>query len=177
MESADFQQLALGIAPNAAAVANYCDHVEHNEAAETSWVLDAASELSRLALQFAQDAKVDLVELYSERLRMIEARNVLAQPGGFAGWEAALTAQSWRDLQLVQIEHDRCYHPDVFGLAKTEQLRHYAFHLAKIVGAFADAADPEELIQRRLPDVLLFAMKLQTVMGERLGEEPLPRPQ
>lgn len=177
MASADFKQFALALAPNAAAVANYCDHVEHNEAAETSWVLDAASELSRLALRFAQDAKVDLVELYSERLRTIEARNVLARPGGFDGREAVLTARSWRELQLVQVEHDRCYHPDVFGLARTDQLRHYAFHLAKIVGAFADAADPEELMQRRLPDVLLFAMKLQTAMGERLGEEPLPRPQ
>jgi hypothetical protein len=177
VETADFQRFALAVAPNAAAVANYCDHVEHNEATEASWVLDAASELSRVALRFAQDAEVDLVDLYSERLHMIEARNVLARPGGFDGREAALSAQSWRELQLVQIEHDRCYHPDVFGLAKTEQLRHYAFHLAKIVGAFADAADPEELMQRRLPDVLLFAMKLQTVMGERLGEEPLPRTQ
>lgn len=177
MESADFQQFALTLAPNAAAVANYCDHVEHNEAAETSWVLDAASELWRLALRFAQDAKLDLVELYSQRLAMIEDRNVLARRGGFDGRRAALTARSWRELQLVQIEHDRCYHPDVFGLAKMDQLRHYAFHLAKIVGAFAGAANSEELMSRRLPDVLLFAIKLQTVMGERLGEDPLPRPQ
>jgi hypothetical protein len=177
MESVDFQQFALALAPKGAAVANYCDHVEHNETAEPSWVVDAASELSRAAFHFAQDAKADLVELYSDRLGMIEARNVLAGPGGFSGREAALKARSWRELQLVQIDHDRYYHPDVFGLAKTDQLRHYAFHLAKIVGAFADAADPEELMKRRLPDVLLFAIKLQTVMGERLSEERLPRPQ
>ena len=54
------------------------------------------------------------------------------------------------------------------------ELRHYAFHLAKIVGAFADAANPDELINRRLPDVLLFAIKLRTAMGKRLSDEPLP---
>jgi hypothetical protein len=98
---------------------------------------------------------------------------VLAQPGGFDGHAAALAAETWRDLQLVQIDHDRRYHADVFGLAKAEQLRHYALHLAKIVGAFAEAADYAELINRRLPDVLLFAIKLQTVMGKRLSDEPL----
>lgn len=172
-DSSRFEQFALALAPNAAAVANYCDHVEHNESAETRWVLDAATELSRLALQFAQEAEVDLVELYAERLGMIEGRNVLVRPGGFDGREAAVAAQSWRALQLVQIEHDRCYHPDVFGLAKVDQLRHYAFHLAKLVGAFADAVDTEELMRRRLPDVLLFAMKLQTLMGVQLSDEPL----
>lgn len=169
-----FGQLALAIAPSAAAVANYCDHVEHNETAETRWVVDAASELSRLAFQFAQEANVDLVDLYAERLGMIEAGNVLVRPNGFDGRAAVLAAASWRDLQLAQIEHDRCYHPDVFGLAKTEQLRHYAFHLAKIVGAFADVAGTEALPKRRLPDVLLFAIKLHTVMGKRLSDEELP---
>lgn len=174
VNSERFRQLALSIAPSAAAVANYCDHVEHNETAETRWVVDAATELSQLAFQFAQEAHVDLVEIYSERLGMIEAGNVLARPDGFDGRAAVLASESWRDLQLAQIEHDRCYHPDVFGLPKTEQLRHYAFHLAKIVGAFADAANTEALLRRRLPDVLLFAIKLHTVMGKRLSDEQLP---
>jgi hypothetical protein len=174
MDSGQFERFALAAAPKAAAVANYCDHVEHNEAAETGWVLDAGSDLSRLAFEFAHAAGVDLLRLYAERLGAIESGNVIARPGGFDGRAAALAAASWRELQLVQVEHDRSYHPDVFGLARTEQLRHYAFHLAKIVGAFADAANPDELINRRLPDLLLFAIKLQTVMGKRLGDEPLP---
>lgn len=173
-DSERFRRFALAAAPKAAAVANYCDHIEHNEVAETGWVIEAGSELSRLALQFAQDATVDLIELYAERLGTIEAGNVLARSGGLDGRTAALSASTWRELQLVQVDHDRCYHPDVFGLAKTDQLRHYAFHLAKIVGAFADATDTEELMRRRLPDVLLFAIKLHTVMGERLSDEPLP---
>jgi hypothetical protein len=168
-----FRRFALAAAPRAAAVANYCDHVEHNETAETNWILDAGSELMSLAFEFANNAGIDLLELYAERLRTIEAGNVLARPDGFDGQAAARSAATWRDLQLVQVEHDRCYHPDVFGLARTEQLRHYAFHLAKIVGAFADGANPEELMNRRLPDVLLFAVKLHTVMGKRLSDEPL----
>jgi hypothetical protein len=174
MDGGQFQRFALTAAPTAAAVANYCDHVEHNEPAETSWVLDAGDELARLAFEFAHAAGLDLLELYAERLGAIEARNVLAHPDGPDGRTAALAAATWSDLQLVQVEHDRYYHPDVFGLARTEQLRHYAFHLAKVVGAFAEPAEPEDLISRRLPDVLLFAIKLQTVMGRRLAEEPLP---
>jgi hypothetical protein len=174
VDSDQFQRFALAAAPEAAAVANYCDHVEHNEAAETGWVLDASSDLSRLAFEFAYAAGVDLLRLYAERLGAIELGNVVARPGGFDGRAAALAATSWRELQLVQVEHDRFYHPDVFGLARTEQLRHYAFHLAKIVGAFADAANPDELINRRLPDVLLFSIKLRTAMGKRLSDEPLP---
>jgi hypothetical protein len=46
--------------------------------------------------------------------------------------------------------------------------------LSKIVGSFAKPADPDELINRRLPDVLLFAIKLHTLMGRHLGDEPLP---
>jgi hypothetical protein len=170
-----FRSFAIAAAPPAAAVANYCDHVEHNEVAETDWVVAAARELTRLASEFADAAGLDLIHLYAERLGAIEARNVLVRPGGFDGHASALAAETWRELQLVQVEHDRNYHADVIGLAKMEQLRHYALHLTKIVGAFAAAADTDELSKRRLPDTLLFAIKLQTVMGKRLSDEPLPR--
>jgi hypothetical protein len=173
--SDDIRSFALATAPLAAAVANYCDHVEHNESAETTWVIDAGEQLGQLALRFAQASDLDVVDLYAERLGAIEARNVLAKPGSFDGRKAALAAATWRDLQLVQAEHDRLYHPDVNGLAKVEQLRHYAFHLAKLVGAFAEARDEDALINRRLPDALLFAIKLRTVMGTHLPDDSLPR--
>src|SRR6266511_3508815 len=131
-----FQQLALALAPSAAAVANYCDHVEHNESADTRWVTEAADDLQRHALRLAHEADIDLIEAYAERLRAIERRNPLSRLESFDGRSAALAAATWRDLQLVQIEHDCQYHPDVTGLAKIEQLRHYALHLMKIVGAF-----------------------------------------
>jgi len=175
MTAHNFRGFALALAPPTAVVANYCDHTEHNEVADTQWVTGAADELRRLVVDFAADAGVDLVELYAERLAAIEGRNVLARPGGYDGHAAALEAETWRGLQVVQVDHDRYYHADVVGLAKAEQLRHYALHLSKIVGAFAEAHDVEELVKRRLPDTLLFSLKLHTVMGNRLPDERVAR--
>lgn len=173
---APFQEFALRLAPQAAAVANYCDHIEHNEIADRGWVLEAGEHLRRLACELATRPGLSPIDLYAERLGEIEARNVLVHPGSYDGHRAALEARTWRDLQLVQVEHDRHYHPDVLGMAKDQQLRHYALHLAKAVGAFAEPRDQQELLHRRLPDVLLFAIKLSTVMGARLPDEVLPRP-
>jgi hypothetical protein len=170
-----FQRFALAAAPHVASVANYCDHAEHNEVVDSTWVTEAGEALARLALELATECGVDLVDAYAERLAVIEARNVLDGPGGFDGRASARAAETWRELQLVQVEHDRHYHPDVIGMSRLDQLRHYAFHLAKIVGAFAPPDDADDLLNRRLPDTLLFAIKLRTVMGQRLADEPLPR--
>ena len=174
MTESYFHDFALQAAPQAAAVANYCDHVEHNEVVYTSWVTSAGEALRTLALDFAAAHSLDVLALYAARLHAIEARNVLSHEASFDGCAAAEGATTWRQLQLVQAEHDRYYHPDVVGLKKLDQLRHYALHLAKIVGAFAGAQDAEELINRRLPDTLLFAIKLHTVMGQALADEALP---
>src|SRR5262245_4498279 len=115
------QALALKIAPIAAAVSNYCDHVEHNETAESVWVIGGGESLASNALAFAKAAGHDLVQLYAARLASIESRNVLQEPNGFNGRDAALAATTWRELQLVQCEHDRWYHPDVVGLSRFEQ--------------------------------------------------------
>jgi hypothetical protein len=125
----------------------------------------------------ADHENLDLRVLSAARLRAIEARNPLAHPGAFDGGVAAEQALTWRALQLVQAEHDRFYHADVVGLAKLDQLRHYALHLAKLAGAMAraarDSGAAEDFRSRRLADVLLFGIKLSTVSGERLAETPL----
>ncbi|MGA2163945.1 MAG: hypothetical protein ABSH36_05700 [Solirubrobacteraceae bacterium] len=174
MTDGAFQDFALRLAPFAASVANYCDHVEHNESANRAWVTDPAASLRDAASELAASARLSIIELYAERLGEIEARNVAARPGGHDGHHAALQARTWRDIQLVQIDHDRHYHPDVVGMPKLDQLRHCALHLAKIVGAFAEPREHQELLNRRLPDILLFGVKLATVMGVRLADEPLP---
>jgi hypothetical protein len=174
MTSDQLQAFALRLAPLAASVANYCDHVEHNEPAERAWVTGPAQELRDTASELAADAALSIVELYAERLAEIEARNIASRPGGYDGHRASINARSWRELQLVQLDHDRYYHPDVAGMAKLDQLRHCALHLAKIVGAFAKPREQDELLRKRLPDVLLFAIKLATITGLRLPEEPLP---
>jgi hypothetical protein len=168
-----FRRAALAAAPAAAQVANYCDHAEHLEEVRREWITAAADKLQECAEQLAAEVGLDLLDLYAKRLGQIEARNVLGNEEAPDGSAAAASATSWRELQLVQVAHDRYYHPDVLGLSKAEQLRHYAFHLAKLVGAFATSEDSEELRDRRLPDALLFAIKLRTVAGERMSDEPL----
>lgn len=175
LDSGVLQEAALDIAITAARLANYCDHVEHGEPADPAWVRASGAELRELAARLGSG---EFMERYARRLEQIEAANPLRGPKSPNGATLAREAVSWRALQLVQVAHDRAYHPDVLGLSRYEQLRHYAFHLSKLAGAFAraarGAAEPEEIMGRRWPDVLLFGLKLATVAGESLGDEPLP---
>lgn len=167
----------VGAAQAAASVANYCDHVEHNELTERSWVSDAAATFRRISIEMAAAADDDLQRLYVARIAQIEERNALWDPDRFNGSDLAAHSTSWRGLQLAQIEHDRHYHPDIVGLAKADQLRHCALHLAKLVGALADLMvdnlDEADFRARRLPDFLLFGLKLATLGGEKLPDQPL----
>ena len=75
----DGQAFALTVAPFAAAVANYCDHVEHNEPADPAWVTVAGEKLAHAAFEYATAARRNLVQLYAARLGSIEARSPLAR--------------------------------------------------------------------------------------------------
>src|ERR1700728_2588445 len=168
---------ALQAARCAGDVANYCDHAEHNEATEREWVLHAARSLRSLACEIAVCHGVDLQERYAARLRAVEERNPLCSEESPDGALLALEARTWRDLQLVQATHDRHYHPDVLGLSKLGQLHHYALHLSKLAGATAALAewtcDVDDFRARRLPDMLVFGIKLSTVVGQSLPETQL----
>ena len=91
----------------AASVANYCDHAEHNELTERSWVSRAAASFRRLSIEMAAAAEDDIQRLYVGRIAQIEERNALWDPDRFSGSDLAARATSWRGLQLAQIEHDR----------------------------------------------------------------------
>lgn len=159
-------------------MANYCDHVEHNEPAERVWISGAAATLRDAASAIAAHEGENLRSRYAARLRQIEERNPLWSRGDLDGAALVGHASTWRDLQLAQVEHDRRYHPDVIGLSKMNQLRHYALHVSKLAGAVAELAagrsDRADFCARRLPDLLLFGLKLSTVTGERLGDGALP---
>jgi hypothetical protein len=161
----------------AAAVANYCDHAEHLEATDRAEIITAGETYRRVAATLSEVAGLDLLDAYAQRLAVIERRNVLSCEASFDGAAAALAAATWADLQRVQVAHDRAYHPDVLGLARIDQLRHYAFHLSKLVGALADLGagrmDWDSFVATRLPDLLLFGIKLATVANSPLPDEPL----
>ena len=177
--SADAAEHLTQLAVATAAVANFCDHLEHCEAASRDWVTNAGKALRALAVRMADGASLDVFELYAHRLDGVERRHPLFPVQGYHGREHALEARSWHELQAVQYRHDQLYHPDVLGLQKLDQLRHYALHMSKLTGALAaattDDATAEDFARRRLPDLLLFGLKLATVMGQRLPDERLPR--
>lgn len=168
---------ALELSSIAGVVANVCDHAEHNEAADPLEVRMAGRRLRRTALRLARATDYSVTSLYRQRLHAIEVRNVLHHAEAFDGAAMVTETASWRELQLIQVKHDRFYHPDVIGLTKSDQLRHYALHLAKLAAAAADTArgsvSHDDFVARRLPDMLLFGLKLATVTGEKLEHEPV----
>lgn len=161
----------------AATVATYCDRVEHNEASDHESLVSAGRRLRRLAIFISASTGTDLQASYADRLARIEKTSAYeAEPPTPASEVRA--AETWREIQLAQIRHDRQFHPDVFGMSRHAQLVHVALHLTKLCGALAQlyggsvgvAADFE---RRRLPDMLLFGVKLSTLAGERLGTQSL----
>lgn len=166
---------ALDLATASAAVSNYCDHVEHNERADVEDVREAGAVLRATGVRLSRLGGYDPVELYARRLAVIEERNVLHSEGTFDGEGTARAAADWRGLQLVQAAHDRAYHADVVGLTKCDQLRHYALHVAKLAGGTARVARGEvprmDWLERRVPDMLLFGLKLATVTSQVLPVE------
>jgi hypothetical protein len=166
---------ALGeVASATATVARFCDYSEHVEPTDVSAIAEAAAVLRSAALKLADDLAVDAVALYGERLDIVERRYVLGIVGGFEGGAHVELAETWRDLQLIQGHHDRLYRPDVSGLSRADQLRHVCIHLAKLVGALAQP-DLDVVRTKVIPDVLLFGLKLSTIIGQELKSSPVPR--
>jgi hypothetical protein len=158
-------------------VAVFCDRTEHNEPAAAESVPESGRRLRYLAMSIASRIDVDLQQAYADRLAQVEAVSPVEPllPPPSLDVERART---WRDLQTAQLRHGRHYHPDVFGLAKRDQLVHVSLNLAKITGSVAllfegDHPTWVDFSRRRLPDMLLFGVKLATLGGERLSAEAL----
>jgi len=167
---------AARLATTSARVSGYCDRSEHLEPTDQEVIRTAGAELRMLAVELAAEKQIDLVQAYRRRLESVEQRHPLYPAGGFAAVDQIPDkGASYQLLQRVQWDHDRYYHPDVLGLSRYEQLRHYAFHLAKLAGAASEAAtgDTNDFFERRLPDLLLFGLKLATLVNEPLPDQPL----
>lgn len=163
-------QALIDVARASAKVAHFCDRAEHVEVHERTWLIEAAQLLwdTFTALSAAHESSPR--EMYGRRLRQIELRNVLCDGSTGPAWQAEC-AETPRQLQLAQIAHDREFHPDVIGMAKIDQLRHYAFHLAKLCGHVAEQTqDGGTLDGERSADLGLFAVKLWTLCGVRMSD-------
>jgi hypothetical protein len=174
----DRLQLAFALVRVSGTLATYCDRAEHSEGADRDVIKDAARELRRVAVDASRSTGYDLQALYAERLAGIEARHPAFGDGLFDGAEEVRRAKSWAQLQNVQYRHDLTYHPDVAGLAKWDQVRHYTLHTAKLAMLALDAGTSasgeggwNEFLAHRLPDIVIFGIKLSTVAGEKLTED------
>lgn len=158
-------------------LARFCDRAEHNEGASRDLIVTAGADLRVTAMALLRDQGVDPLDAYASRLAQIEARHPLAGANLFEADQEIRHVKSWRGLQQAQARHDAVYHPDVTGLAKIDQLRHYTLHLAKLAWLLQDAADGQDtggdVVNERIPDVLVFGVKLATVCGQILADEPV----
>lgn len=167
--------LTFALVRAAGILATYCDRAEHSEVADRQSVTAVALSLRGLAVATSHETGFDLHALYAERISEIERRHPAFADDMFDGASTVRIAKTWAQLQSVQYRHDLAYHPDVIGLAKWEQLRHYTLHVSKLAMLSLNASETEaewnEFLARRLPDVVIFGIKLSTVCGERLSDE------
>jgi hypothetical protein len=166
----------------AADLASFCEHVEHNESHSVGDVARAAANLRRLAEELSLASGLKLSEAYRRRIRRVEESSLLrlAVSHGDApclvGAEAVDRAKTWDEIQIAQIQHDKVFHPDVFGLSKLDQVRHYTFHVTKLGGLLVDALDNDrwsDFADGRLADIAIFGVKLATVCNVRLPSSPI----
>lgn len=180
-DDAALERAARTLIRAAAACASFCEHVEHNEPTTTHEVVGAAEELRQTAAALAKASNLSLLAAYATRIRGVEAASILRHTSGIRvttldGADALDSAESWEEVQVAQLVHDRQFHPDVFGLSKVDQLRHYTFHVTKLAGLLVDAIDDAAWLsfqQERLADIAIFGVKLATVCNERLPPTPV----
>ena len=159
----------------------YCDHAEHAEATDPDAISAAASLLRNVASSLARRSGICLASAYRHRVETLET-DMATRVGRLdtdtsAAPCAAFTGTStWVDAQTAQIAHDRWFHPDVCGMSRIDQVRHCTFHVAKLAGLIADAADTgdfSEFRTKRLADVAVFAAKLSTLAGAKMPDEAM----
>lgn len=158
-------------------LAQFCDRAEHNESADRAVIADAGAALRKHAHELLVSLSANVLDSYESRLVEIEQRSPLFGAASFDASEAVSNAKTWRQLQRCQALHDSAYHPDVAGLSKFDQLRHYTQHLSKLAWYFQDQVDrvgidPDTTV-RRATDILVFGVKLATVCGQLLPDEPI----
>lgn len=88
-----------------------------------------------------------------------------------------------QELQEFQRRHDEGYHQDVMSFDRAKQIEHSTFHLAKLAGIFGTYCEKmhhgEEfdsaVMTERIPDILVFALKLANLFDLDLEQVYLDR--
>lgn len=160
------------VSESAGDLAEYCDRVEHVEPTVGDPVVEVGMRLREGACWAAQAMRADLFDLYMFRLTQIERRHPVHPP------MVRAHQRTWSGLQAFQVSHDEAFHPDVWGLPRVDQLRHYTLHVAKLAGAVSgmwdhEAPEWEVFAKTRLPDIAVFGVKLATLRNVRLPDEPV----
>src|SRR4051794_6155369 len=167
----------------AASLATYCEHVEHNEVHAVEDAARAGDSLRAIAVELAREARVSLLASYRARIEAVEVASmhsataidgIVETPGA----DALRHATTWRQVQTAQLLHDRRFHPDVFGLSKLDQLRHYTLHVTKLAGLLVDATEHQtwqSFAHQRLPDLAVFGVKLATVFNRSLPDDDVDK--
>ena len=175
-DTAVLYRAVLDLIGVASACASYCEHAEHCEPADIGQVVAAAETLRRVARRLAEQSHISLRQAYEDRIRGVEIASVHAGAvdglsGLLVGAAALSKARRWDQAQAAQAAHDRQFHPDVYGMSKTDQLRHYTFHVTKLAGLLAGVLEHgnwDGFRDRRLADIAVFGVKLATVCNQRL---------
>ncbi len=155
-------------------LSQFCDRLEHNEGADRMELLDVGRLLRESAVVAIRASSVKLRDRYADRLEELESRNVLRWDGD-AHWPDRIRhAKTWREVQVAQARHDATYHPDVVGLPRAEQVRHYTLHLSKLVWKMYRACEDDitwnSFAESRLIDLVVFGVKLATVANYSLSD-------
>ena len=88
-----------------------------------------------------------------------------------------------QELQDFQRSHDENFHADVMSFDRAKQIEHSTFHLAKLAGLFGTYCEKmhhkEEFdtaqLRRRIPDILVFALKFGNLFDIDLESAYLDR--
>jgi len=82
-------------------------------------------------------------------------------------------AENLLALQWNQLNHDELYHKDIVRLSVPDRMKHFALHMAKYVGYFAEAMDSQDsvLFERTLVDAFIISLASANTLNLDLGHE------
>jgi hypothetical protein len=102
---------------------------------------------------------------------MLKCERTLRADGVLGDSRENTFAENLLGLQWIQLNHDERYHKDIVRLPVADRLKHFALHMAKYVGYFAEAIDSEDstLLERTLVDAFIISLASANTLNLDLG--------